>query len=135
MLSTAVLILTLTIYHEAGNQPEVCQQFVAETVINRMSRRKLTAEQVIREKNQFEWLKVLRGKSLMQTYIQVRNKKDPMTKKSIATAERLARQVLQKGYMPMYQGQYFQSLSEGVPKWYKHHFVCGQLVFEDGDWN
>lgn len=133
MLTSAALLLTLTIYHEAGNQPPMCQQLVAETVVNRMSQRKLTAEQVIRQKNQFEWIPVLlKGDSPIQRYNQIKRMKDQPTKDSIANAERLAKMVLKKNYVPLYSGTYFQSASEGIPKWYQGHIQCGDLVFDNG---
>lgn len=132
MLTSSAILLTLTIYYEAGNQPVQCQQFVADTVINRMSQRKLTAEQVIRQRNQFEWIPVLlRGENPMNRYTAIKRKKDLATQKSIANAERLAKAALKKGYVPLYSGTFFQSKSEGVPNWYSNPLYCGDLVFNN----
>lgn len=132
MLTTAALLLTLTIYHEAGNQPPICQQLIADTVVNRMSQRKLTAEQVIRQKNQFEWIPVsLKKEAPYSRYKAIKRMKDPMTRASIENAEKLAKAALKKGYVPLYSGAYFQSTSEGVPKWYTNPIYCGDLVFDN----
>lgn len=132
MLNAATLLLTLTIYHEAGNQPPMCQQFVADTVINRMSQRNMTAEQVIRQKNQFEWIPVLlKGDSPSKRYNSLKRSKEPMTVQALAQAESIAKSSLKKKYVPLYSGTYFQSKSEGVPKWYSNPMYCGDLVFNN----
>ena len=125
-------MLTLTIYYEAGNQPTACKALVADTVINRMAQRKLTAEQVIRQKNQFEWIPVLLKKEEpFKRYVKLIRDDNPLTKKSIRESERLARRALKKSYVPLYSGTYFQSKSEGVPKWYTNPMYCGDLVFNN----
>ena len=125
-------MLTLTIYYEAGNQPTACKALVADTVINRMSQRKLTAEQVIRQKNQFEWIPVLlRKEKPFNRYVKLIRDDNPMTKQAIRESEQLARRALKKNYVPLYSGTYFQSKSEGVPKWYTNPMYCGDLVFNN----
>ena len=110
-------MLTLTIYYEAGNQPTACKALVADTVINRMSQRKLTAEQVIKQRNQFEWIPVLLKKEKpFKRYVKLIRDDNPLIKRSIRESERLARRALKKDYVPLYSGTYFQSKSEGVPK-------------------
>ncbi|WEU69121.1 hypothetical protein vBEcoPHC25922_110 [Escherichia phage vB_EcoP_HC-25922] len=124
--------MTLTIYYEAGNQPTACKALVADTVINRMSQRKLTAEQVINQRNQFEWIPVLLKKEKpFKRYVKLIRDDNPLIKKSIRESERLARRALKKGYVPLYSGTYFQSKSEGVPKWYTNPMYCGDLVFNN----
>ncbi|WMX18843.1 hypothetical protein [Escherichia phage vB_EcoP_PAS59] len=124
--------MTLTIYYEAGNQPTACKALVADTVINRMSQRKLTAEQVINQRNQFEWIPVLLKKEKpFKRYVKLIRDDNPLTKKSIRESEWLARRALKKGYVPLYSGTYFQSKSEGVPKWYTNPMYCGDLVFNN----
>ncbi|WJJ57398.1 hypothetical protein [Escherichia phage 4E8] len=124
--------MTLTIYYEAGNQPTACKALVADTVINRMSQRKLTAEQVIRQKNQFEWIPVLlRKEKPFKRYVKLIRDDNPMTKQAIRESEQLARRALKKNYVPLYSGTYFQSKSEGVPKWYTNPMYCGDLVFNN----
>lgn len=125
-------MLTLTIYYEAGNQPTACKTLVADTVINRMAQRKLTAEQVIRQKNQFEWIPVLlKQEKPYKRYVKLIRDKNPMTKQAIGESERLAKRALKKNYVPLYSGTYFQSKSEGVPKWYANPMYCGDLVFDN----
>ena len=125
-------MLTLTIYYEAGNQPTACKALVADTVINRMAQRKLTAEQVIRQKNQFEWIPVLlKQEKPYKRYVKLIRDKNPMTKQAIRESERLAKRALKKNYVPLYSGTYFQSKSEGVPKWYANPMYCGDLVFDN----
>lgn len=82
-------MLTLTIYYEAGNQPTACKAMVADTVINRMAQRKLTAEQVIRQKNQFEWIPVLlKQEKPYKCYVKLIRDKNPMTKQAIGESAR-----------------------------------------------
>ncbi|UYE90010.1 hypothetical protein [Escherichia phage E20-1] len=124
--------MTLTIYYEAGNQPTACKALVADTVINRMSQRKLTAEQVINQRNQFEWIPVLLKKEKpFKRYVKLIRDDNPLIKKAIRESEELARRALKKGYVPLYSGTYFQSKSEGVPKWYTNPMYCGDLVFNN----
>lgn len=97
-----------------------------------MSQRKLTAEQVIRQKNQFEWIPVLlRKEKPFKRYVKLIRDDNPMTKQAIRESEQLARRALKKNYVPLYSGTYFQSKSEGVPKWYTNPMYCGDLVFNN----
>lgn len=130
MLTTAALLLTLTVYHEAGNQPQMCQRYVADTVINRMSEKKLSAERVIKSKGQYQWLHHVHGKTLVQDYQHIRMSKNPATQKEIKLATQLAENALSPGYVPAYKGIHFQSRHEPIPRWYKGYFRCGDLVFE-----
>lgn len=58
MISTPpadVHAVALAIYHEARNQPKICQLWVGSVVKNRMKTRSMTAREVISEKKQFTW--------------------------------------------------------------------------------
>lgn len=132
MLSTAALLLSLTIYHEAGNQSHQCQRYVADTVVNRMAIKKLSAERVIKERGQYQWLHHVKGRSLVQDYQHIQIKGKPADKVELQHATLLANQVLSSGYVPAYKGVHFQSKHEPIPRWYKGHFRCGDLVFERG---
>lgn len=49
--------LATTIYRESGNQSFRGQMLVAAVVVNRMKHHKMTACQVVMQKNQFSWYK------------------------------------------------------------------------------
>lgn len=95
-----------------------------------MLEKKLSAERVIKEKGQYQWLHHVKGRSLVQDYQHIQSSKNPATKREIILATQIAETALSNGYVPAYKGIHFQSKHEPIPRWYKGYFRCGDLVFE-----
>ena len=55
MLTSSVLCLALTIYHEARGEPTIGQQAVVEVVLNRSNKRDKSVCDVVYEPKQFSW--------------------------------------------------------------------------------
>lgn len=62
MLKSALLCLALTVYHEARGEPEQGMYAVAEVVINRAKEQNKEICDIIKEKNQFSWVRRWDGK-------------------------------------------------------------------------
>lgn len=129
MLASGVLLLSLTIYHEGRNQPLICQQYIADTVVNRMDKRNMSAERVIKEKGQYKWINHINSKKLEQNYKHIQLKGAPADKEALVIATKIAKKVLSDGYVPINQGSYFQTTNKKVPKYYKGVFKCGNHYF------
>jgi len=130
LISTAVLYVALTTYHEARSEPAMCQLLVAETVRNRMDTRSLTAKQVVRQKHQYSWTSVIRGKSIKQEYKRIQRTADPADKEALDNAIIMAQWVLSPLYVSVSDVQYFHDTRIKTPKHFKHQIKCGgKLVF------
>ena len=55
MIPTALLWLTLNIFHEARGEPKLAQQAVAHVTLNRAERQGKTIKQVVTDPYQFSW--------------------------------------------------------------------------------
>jgi N-acetylmuramoyl-L-alanine amidase len=53
---TALLWLSLNIYHESRGEPEIAQIAVAQVTINRAREQEKTVKQVVKTKKQFSWV-------------------------------------------------------------------------------
>jgi len=130
LISTAILYVALTTYHEARGEPKLCQLLVAETVSNRMKSRDLTAKQVVRQKNQFSWVSVLKGRSVRQEYKRIQRTAEPADRKALDDSINLANWVLSPLYVSVSDAEYFHDTSIRTPKHFKHRITCGgKLVF------
>lgn len=130
MISTAVLYVALTAYHEARGEPAMCQLLVAETVRNRMDDRSLTAKQVVRQKHQYSWTTVIKNKSVTQEYKRIQRTADPADKAALDKAVVLAQWVLSPMYVSVSDVKYFHDTSIKTPSHFKHKIKCGgKLVF------
>lgn len=125
MLSTAALLLTLTIYHEARGEPQICQRYVADTVFNRMKQSEKSADAIIKERNQYQWMSLVKGRSLVQHYRRIQTKGQPADKKALEDAVKLAHIVLSSEYVPANKGMFFQTVRNRIPSYYGGHFRCG----------
>lgn len=56
-IATAVLWLSLSVFHEARGEPPQAQLAVAQTVVNRSKQSDKTIEEVVKQKHQFSWRK------------------------------------------------------------------------------
>lgn len=130
MISTAVLYIALTTYHEARSEPMLCQLLVSETVRNRMDNRNLTAKQVVRQKHQYSWARIIKNKSIRQEYKRVQRTAQPADKEALQNAIRLAQWVTSPLYVSISDAEYFHDTSINTPNHFKHKITCGgKLVF------
>lgn len=129
MLSTAALLLSLTVYHEARGEPQICQRYVADTVVNRMRQSDISAKKVIKQPNQYQWLSLVRGRDLQAHYKHIQTKGQPADKKALEQATKLANLVLSSEYVPLNKGQYFMTKRSKVPKYYGGYTTCGGHYF------
>ena len=129
MISTAVLLLSLTVYHEGRGEPQLCQGYIADTVINRVRNSDKSAKQVIKAKSQYQWLSLVRGKDLQAHYKRIQTKGQPADKKALEQSTKLANLVLSSEYVPLNKGQYFMTKRSKVPKYYGGYTTCGGHYF------
>lgn len=129
MLSTATLLLTLTVYHEARGEPQICQRYVADTVVNRMKQSDTSAKKVIKARGQYQWLSLVKGKDLQAHYQHIQMKGQPADKKALEKATKLAQRALSSEYVPLNKGQYFSTVRSRVPKYYGGYTRCGGHLF------
>lgn len=130
MISTAVLYIALTTYHESRSEPMLCQLLVSETVANRMKSRDLTAKQVVRQKHQYSWTTIIKGKSIRQEYDRIQRTAQPADKEALQNAIQLAQWVTSPLYVSVSGVEYFHDTSINTPKHFKHKVTCGgKLVF------
>lgn len=130
MISTAVLYVALTTYHESRGEPMLCQLLVSETVRNRMDNRNLTAKQVVKQKHQYSWTTIIKGKSIRQEYNRIQRTAKPADKQALDNAVNLAQWVLSPLYVSVSDAIYFHDTSVHTPKHFKHKITCGgKLVF------
>ena len=129
MLSTAILLMSLTIYHEGRGEPKICQRYIADTVLNRKNNSDKSVKRVIKEKNQYQWTSLVRGKNLKTHYEHIQKTGQPSDKKALAEATKLAERVLSSGYVPANNGQYFSTKRKNIPKYYGGYSSCGGHYF------
>ena len=130
MISTAILYISLSVYHEARGEPLLCQLYVAETVRNRMESRQMTAKQVVRERNQFSWTRIIKQKTIRQEFKRLQRTVSPADKESLERAIVLANWVNSPLYHSFSGAQYFYDTSINTPKYIKQKITCGgKLVF------
>lgn len=129
MLNTAILLMSLTIYHEGRGEPQICQRYIADTIINRTRQSDKSVKKVIKEPNQYQWLSIVKGKNLQQHYKHIQMKGQPADKKALEYATKLASRALSSEYVPLNKGQYFSTVRAKVPKYYGGYTRCGGHYF------
>ena len=129
MISTAVLLLSLTVYHEGRGEPQLCQRYIADTVINRSRHSNKSTEHTVKEKLQYQWLSLVRGKDLQAHYKRIQMKGQPADKKALEHATKLAQRALSSEYVPLNKGQYFMTKRSKIPKYYGGYTSCGGHYF------
>jgi N-acetylmuramoyl-L-alanine amidase len=119
---TALLWLTLNIYHESRGEPEIAQIAVAHVTLNRAAEEGKTIQQVVRAKKQFSWV----GKKKTDPW-----KKDPagFAKSAQVAVKAIAQRDITGG------ATYFHEAKMRKPKWAKNmrqSVRYGSLVFYRG---
>lgn len=56
-LTSAIVCLTMVIYHEARSESTLEQELVAHVVMNRVKERNKSVCEIVKQKNQFSWVK------------------------------------------------------------------------------
>ena len=129
MLNTAILLMSLTIYHEGRGEPQLCQRYIADTIVNRVRQSDESVKIVIKKPNQYQWLSLVRGKDLQAHYQHIQMKGQPADKKALERATKLAQRVLSSEYVPLNKGHFFSTVRSKVPKYYGGYTRCGGHLF------
>lgn len=124
MVNIDTLYTAVTVYKEARGEPRQCQVLVAEVVRNRMDDKGKTAQQIVKERGQFSWLPLLRGKSIRTEYDRLSIKGKKNDKEALQNAVLIANQVLHPEYNTGNNLFYFHS-----HKGRRHDVKCGNLYF------
>jgi N-acetylmuramoyl-L-alanine amidase len=116
---TALLWLSLNIYHESRGEPEIAQIAVAQVTLNRAAEDEKTVKQVVKQKRQFSWV----GKKNQRPW-----KKDPkgFAKSAVVAVKAVGHKDVTGG------ATYFHERRLGRPGWTKGLQVTaryGALVF------
>lgn len=116
MLSSSILCLALTLYHEARGEPLRGQEAVAEVVINRSLSRNKSVCQVVYEPNQFSWAK--------------KASRTPPKNETFEKCEQVAKKIL-TGEKPSHTNgaEYFYSTTIKVPNKATNRTRIGNHVF------
>lgn len=123
-VSTDTLYTAVTVYKEARGESFQCQVLVADVVRNRMDDKDYTAKQVVKERGQFSWLPLLRGRTIEAEYNRLKLKASDKDKKALATAVLIAKKVLKPDYDTGNNLFYFHSR-----RGHKYDVKCGKLYF------
>jgi len=95
-----------------------------------MKSRDLTAKQVVRQKHQYSWTTIIRGKSIKQEYNRIQRTAKPSDKQALDNAIVMAKWVLSPLYVSVSDAEYFHDTSINTPKHFKQKITCGgKLVF------
>lgn len=123
-VSVDTLYVATTVYKEARSEPRQCQVLVAEVVRNRMDDKGKTAQQIVKERGQFSWTPLLKGRSIRTEYdkIQLHARNDD--KKALKKAVTIAHTVLQPEYDTGNNLYYFHSI-----RGKSYDVRCGKLYF------
>lgn len=125
MLADSILALALTLFFEARGTSEAEKRMVADVVITRLHSDKYPNDvvDVVLQPHQFSWTRSMKEKNLfglisLQQRILKSKKYSEKDKASYRECERIAREVLRKGYMPRHKFTHFHSHHVRV-KWNK----------------
>ncbi|MCS5736686.1 cell wall hydrolase [Herbiconiux daphne] len=123
-VSVDTLYTAVTVYKEARGEPRQCQVLVAEVVRNRMDNKGMTAGEVVKERGQFSWVPLLRGKSISSEYDRLKIRTRNGDKEMLNQAVDIAQDVLDPEYDTGNNLFYFHSR-----RGHKYDVKCGNLYF------
>ena len=130
LLTTAVLCLSLNIYHESRGESLTGQHAVAHVTMNRAKRDPKNVCQVVTKRRQFSWTTVYLEKRNGMTVL--RKSGEPKDKKAWAMAKTVAKIAL-AGWTPDFtNGALFYHTKAVAPRWSKEFklvTVIGQHKF------
>lgn len=123
-VSVDTLYIATTVYKEARSEPRQCQVLVAKVVRNRMDDKGKTAQQIVKERGQFSWTPLLKGRSIRTEYEHIQMKARNDDKRALDHATVIAHKVLKPEYDTGNNLYYFHSI-----KGKKYDVKCGKLYF------
>ena len=123
-VSVDTLYTAVTVFKEARGEPRQCQILVAGVVKNRMTHKGKTAQAVVKERGQFSWMPLVKGRTIRSEYDRLMLKSQSADRKQLDNAMSIAKKVLQPDYDTGNNLYYFHSR-----KGRSYDVKCGNLYF------